>query len=178
MRAPKSLLALVTAFLFLLAAPAFAQAPPADWKAWRYPDLHVAFRAPPQATPTIQRSMIDVPDAPGVKATDDHITAYDAGHYALMVGVSDWSGNSHAMSVEGVAPGVANGMKAQFVGPVRTIAWPGGEARDYDLKTDTLIIRGRAIVVGRRLFQVLVLSDTGALPANTEAFVASVQPLP
>jgi hypothetical protein len=171
-------LALVTAFLFLVAAPAFAQAPPAGWKPYYYPDLHIAFMAPPQAQPSVAKGMIDVPGAPGAKATDDHITVYDAGHYAFMIGVSDWTGNSHPMGVDGVAAGVAKGMKAEFVGPVRTLAWPGGDAREYDLKTPTLLIRARAIVVGRRLFQSMVLSDSGGLPPDTGAFLASMKPLP
>jgi hypothetical protein len=172
------ILLLALAFLLTAAAPALAQAPPADWKPFYYPDLHVAFMGPPQAQPTIRKGVIDVEGSPGMKASDDHITVLDAGHTAYMIGISDWTGNSHAMSVEGVPAGVAKGMKAEFVGPVRTIAWPGGDAREYDLKTPSFLICSRAIVVGRRLTQAMVLSDTGALPADTDAFLAAVKPLP
>jgi hypothetical protein len=175
MRALRLVLALVLA---AVAAPALAQAPPAGWKPFYYPDLHVAFMAPPQAQPTVQKSMMDVADTPGAQATDDHVTVLDTGHTAYMLGVSDWTGNSHAVSVEGVPGGVAKGMKAEFVGPVRTIAWPGGEAREYDLKTPSFLIRGRAILVGRRLFQAMVLSNAGALPADTDAFLGAMKPLP
>ncbi|MDB5475535.1 MAG: hypothetical protein JWP49_1046 [Phenylobacterium sp.] len=173
--------ALFLALAFVLAAaaaPAFAQAPPAGWKPFYYPDLHVAFMGPPQAQPTIQKGMIDVAGAPGMKATDDHITVFDAGHSAYMIGISDWTGNSHPMSVDGVPAGAVKGMDMTFVGPVRTIAWPGGDAREYDASKGAMVVRSRAIVVGRRLFQAMVLSNTGALPADADAFLAAVKPLP
>src|SRR5436305_7701943 len=96
-RPPMRALVLVLAFLIAAAAPAWAQSPPADWKPWRYPDLHVALRAPPQAQPTVKYAKIEIPaagDYPAVTVSNDQVLALDAGQYAMMVGVSDWSGNS------------------------------------------------------------------------------------
>lgn len=173
--------ALLLALAFVLAAaPAFAQSPathpPAGWKTWTYPDLHVSFRAPPGAQPKVAYAKIDI--GGGLQVSNDQITVLGDDHQAYMIGVSDWTGNDHPITIDGVPAGVVKGMNGQIIGVVRTTPWPGGEARDYDLKTATLVGRNRAIVVARRLIQVTVLSDTGAVPADAEAFVTSVAPLP
>ena len=163
----------------LAAGAAVAQSPaPADWKTFRYPEEHVTFRGPPDAKPTLQKAFVDIPDSPGVKATDDHFVVVDKGHWAFMVGISDWSGNTHVMNIDGVPAGAVKGMDMTFDGPVRTVAYAGGAAREYDAHKGSLMVRGRAIIVGRVLVQAMALSDTGSLPPNTDAFLGSVNPLP
>jgi hypothetical protein len=171
--------ALAVIFAFLVAAaPAYAQGPPAGWKPWRYPELHVAFSAPPDAKPTTAHSVADLTGAPGAKRIDDQIVVFGTEHLALMLGVSDMSGNSLPLDINGVAPAAAKGMGATISGSVRTLPWSGGEAREYDAAKPGLVARSRIILVGRRLFQAMVVTDSAALPSYADAFLASMQPLP
>jgi hypothetical protein len=172
---------LLLALAFVLAAaPALAQSPaahpPAGWKTWRYADLHVSFRAPPDAQPTVVYSKVTA--AVGVVVSDDHITVIGKPDVGYLVGVSDWTGNTNPMSIDNVPPSAVKGMQAHIVGPVRTGAFPGGEARDYDFATATIVGRCRVILLNRRLFQVMVLTTAPAVPADTDAFIAAVTPEP
>jgi len=172
-------LVLVLSLLLGAAAPAWAQSPPADWKLWRYPDLHMVLRAPGAAQPEVKHATLDVAGRdglPAVTVTNDQIVVLDGGQYALMVGVSDWSGNTRPMSIQGVIDGAVAAMKVDVTGPVRTRAWPGGEAREYDAMRGAEVVRCRIIIVHRRVYQIMALSLTGQLPADTDAFIASVMP--
>jgi len=170
-------------FLALVAVLAFGVAPrqaqaqsaPAGWKTFRYPELHVIFRAPPEVTPTVQRNTTVVS---GATVSDDHIVVIGGDDKAYMIGISDWTGNTNAMNIDGVAPAAVQGMSGQIVGPVRTLSWSGGEAREYDASTPKFTVRSRVILVNRRLVQVMVLATGAVLPANAQAFIDSVTVLP
>ncbi|HEV2530325.1 hypothetical protein [Phenylobacterium sp.] len=172
-------LALAAVLAFGVTAPQAqaqgAQSAPASWKTFRYPDLHVIFRAPAEAQPQVQRNTAQVS---GVTVSDDHIVVIGKPDVAYMIGVSDWTGNSNAMNIDGVAPAAVKGMSGQIVGPVRTLSWSGGEAREYDASTTNLTIRSRVILVNRRLVQVMVLCTGGVLPPDAQAFLESVTVMP
>jgi hypothetical protein len=169
-------LALALPILTLLfAAPAFAETPPADWKTFRYPELHVAFRAPSTAQPALERSEVTTGSSQAPYTT---MVVVDGGRYAFILSMADETGNAESLDIEGVAPRVLESLKAKFVGPVRNLAWPGGQARAYDAAGSNLVARGQVMMSGRRVYQVLVLSDGATLPPFTDAFIESVQTLP
>jgi hypothetical protein len=152
-----------------------AQSAPPGWKTFRYPEFHVIFRAPPEVQPTVQRNTAVVS---GATVSDDHIVVIGGNDKAYMIGISDWTGNTNPMNIDGVAPAAVKGMSGQIVGPVRTLPWSAGEAREYDASTTNFTIRSRVILVNRRLVQVMVLSTGGVLPADAQPFIDSVTVLP
>jgi hypothetical protein len=175
MRALLSLLVPTLAFVLAAAAPAMAEAPPDGWKTFRYPELHVSFRAPATAQPVLERTEVTTGSS---KAPYTTMVVVDGGRYGFILSVVDETGNAESLDIEGVAPRVVESLKAAFVGPVRTLAWPGGEARAYDATGPAVVARGRVMMSGRRVYQVLVLSETDSLPPFADAFIESVQTLP
>lgn len=169
-----------TAFVLLLcASPAFAQgaaSPPAAWKVFRYPELHLMFRAPATATPQV----IDKMTSSGSEMVPEHqVVVVDGGSWAWMISVGDLTSAKGAMNIDGVPPGAAAGIKATIIGPVRTISIPGAEqGREYDAASDTVVVRSRVLIRARRLYQALAIKVGTTLAPDTDAFLTSVTPLP
>jgi hypothetical protein len=183
MRRLMLLLALLAA---ALAAPAAAQtatppgvegaaASPSAWKLFRYPELHLMFRAPADAQP---RQTDKMTPSGGQMVPEHQLVVVDAGGWGWMISVGDFTSATGSLNIDGVPPGAAGGMGARIVGPVRTLAIAGAEAREYDAATDKMVMRSRVLLRDRRLYQSMAISEGSTLPPNTDAFLASVTPLP
>lgn len=157
------------------AAPA-AVSPPSSWRLFRYPELHLMFRAPADFHPKVTSKMSP---SGGDMVPEHQVVVIDAGDWAWVISVGDLTATSFTINIDGVPPGAAAGFGGRIVGSVRTISVPGAEqAREYDAASDKVVARSRVLLQSRRLYQGMTISTGTVLPANTDAFLASITPLP
>lgn len=167
--------------LLFAGGPALAQsATPAGWKLFRFPEQHVMFWAPAEAHPTVssQTSTVEHGQHP---VTEYRIVVEDGpgDHWAWMISSADAAVLGPTPDIDGVPQGAANGIKATIIGSVHTVSVAGAnKALEYDAASDTLLLRSRVLLRGTIIYQAMAITDAKTLPPGSDAFLASVTPLP